>query len=223
LLVCFLFVRCPQARAAALYNNTSLTGAVVGINPQGLFDEVLIPSSIDPSGAAIAITQVTVGVNFSPGTGNFKLWAAGANNDTSPAGTPFLISSQTVTSAGFFSGLVTFGDGVTPMAVVTGNSAAVPGFVLLYLGLTSDNVLAESWQWANGPSTNLPTAYFRSAPVPSPGIYLLFPDPGPGFPSDISFSLNVQGNPVPEPPALFVTGLAGVCAIWPIRRQMRPR
>ena len=177
LTMCFVFECLPGTQAAAIYNNTSLTGPVTGVGPTGLFDDVLIPSSLDPTGAPIAITEVTVDVNFAPWTANFGLWAAGANNDTSPAGTPFLLSSQTATSSVEFSGLVTFGNGVTPIGVVNVNSAAVPGFELLYLGLTSDNVLAESWNWANGPSTNLPTAYYRSTPVPSPGAWILYPPP----------------------------------------------
>jgi hypothetical protein len=227
LTVCFVFQCCPCTQAGVIYSNTSLTGPATAVLSTGLFDDVLIPSSLDQADGAIAITQVTVGVNFSAGPADFSLWATGANNDSSPAGTPFLLASQTVVSPG----LVTFGNGVTPMAVVKVNSTAVPGFELLYLGLTSNNAVGESWQWASGPNSHLPTAYFRSDPVGSPGTTTYFPvTAGPGFPSDISYYVNVQGfavpdqgNAVPEPSSLSFVGIGGVCGVWLTRRQIRRR
>lgn len=205
----------PYSQADVLYNNTSLAGPATGVDSLGLFDDVLIPDALDPSNAPIAITQVTVFVAFSPGIGNFSLWAAGANDDTSPMGTPFLLSSQTVPSSLPFQGPLTFGDGINPIGIVDVNSTAVPGFELLYLGLTSDNALGESWDWANGPSLNLPTAYMRTTPVPSPGSYFVYPLNGFPF-TDDSLYLSVQGNPVagnasPEPSTLC---LAGLCCAW---------
>jgi hypothetical protein len=60
------------------------------------------------------------------------------------------------------------------------STATVSGFESLYLGLTSDNASAERWPWANGPSTNLPTAYYRSTAVLSASTYISYRAPGPG-------------------------------------------
>ena len=71
-LICWLAV---PAAADLLYDNTNLTLAVSGIGPltqcgpggciQGIgvqFDDVLVPLARDPSGAPLAIQEVTVGV-----------------------------------------------------------------------------------------------------------------------------------------------------------------
>lgn len=45
--VCLVFGYCPRSQAAALYNNTSLSGPTTTVNPTGLFDDVLIPAALE--------------------------------------------------------------------------------------------------------------------------------------------------------------------------------
>jgi hypothetical protein len=219
----FLLLNCTGIRAGVLYNNSTLSGPGTGFVGVTLFDDVLIPSSLNPSHAPLAITRVTVGINFVGGTATFNLWDTAANNAAAPVGTPTLLSTTTVTLAGINSLQVVFGDGNTPLGVLNTNASAVPGFDLLYLGLSSPLVLGQTWQWADGPSTNLPTAY-----VFSDGTYQL-EVVGPPFPPNISYNLIVEGNPVPEanpvPEPLsqvFVTtGLLGWLALRRLKSQRR--
>jgi hypothetical protein len=81
------------------------------------------------------------------------------------------------------------------------------------MGLSSAPIaLGQSWQWADSPSTNLPTAYLFSG-----GSYQL-QVVGPRFPPTILYNLIVEGNPVPEPVSqVFVT--TGLLAWLALRRR----
>jgi len=208
-MICLELGSGPCAQASVLYSNTSLTGPIIGIGSSGLFDDVLIPSSLDPKNYAIALTRVTVAVNPPVGTSVLDLWWTRANDDTTPGDTPVLVASSLITASDSLPTLIRFGDGVTPVAIVGVNSTAVTGFQLMYLGLTG----SASWLYASGPSTHLSTAYVRSTPPPAPGAYFpILPSQVPF--DDISFYLDVQGFPIPEPSSVTLMDIGVVCFLF---------
>src|SRR5271169_4318028 len=95
-----LLLNCTSLHAGVLYNNSTLSGPATGFQGVTLFDDVLIPSSLNPSDAPLAITRVTVGINTGAGTQTFDLWGAAANDSAAPTGTPTLLSTTTVTLTG---------------------------------------------------------------------------------------------------------------------------
>jgi hypothetical protein len=184
-------------RIAHLYSNTESTSAVSvpGANSV-LIDDVLVPVARNPSNLPLAITSVTVVVNGTPGdTGALSLWLYPVQRqDGSPGFARTLIGTTIVSYDGAFHP-VTFGNRSNPLLTVVPNFAAAPGFGLFFLGLSSGEHGA-GWLWADGPDVNQPTAYAHNLDV---NRIIRFSSSGPPFPSHISYSLDVQGTPVPEP------------------------
>ena len=92
------------------------------------------------------------------------------------------------------------------------NLAANPGYGLFYVGLTS-NVTAD-WQWASGPDFNLPTAYFYS----SFGNQVFLGTSNSSI--NLSFALQIQGNPAPEPSTALLGALIPILC-WCRRATQR--
>ncbi len=205
--VAFLFC-CLAVPAAAdlLYDNTNLTQAVSGIGPltqcgpggcmQGIsiyFDDVLVPLARDPTGAPLAIQQVTVGVGGPPGLNSFGLWTIPVLPNGSPALPPQQVAVANVMIGPSGTQNLTFGNGAATIFTVQPDFTADPGYGLFYIGLNSSTVGA-GWLWANGPDFNLPTAYFYNGPANQ----LFLNTSPPGFPSNLSFAVQIQGVVVPE-------------------------
>jgi hypothetical protein len=202
-----------------LYSNTTLTNAITGIGPVGsslgiVIDDVLVPVARDPAGLPLDLTQITVGVGGAPtappgGAITFSLWTFPVLPDGSPGLPQQSIGTQDQTFVtGPFQNLA-FGDGTSTLATVQPNLTAVPGYGLFYIGLSAS--ATAGWSWANGPDFNLPTAYFYNGSTNT--IYL--DTPAPGFPSNESFYLQIEGTPVPEPSLWpILAGLiAGFCGL----------
>jgi hypothetical protein len=216
LLMCSLAL---PAAADVLYDNTVLTNAVTGIGPittcgpsgctqsVGIsIDDVLIPVARDPGGLPVSLTQVTVGVSGDPGTTpTFSLWDFPVLPDGSPGLPQQLIATKDLTFTNGDVQNLAFGDGSSPIATLQPNTGAVPGYGLLYLGLSAS--ITADWAWANGPDFNLPTAWFYNGF--STTIYL--DTSPPNFPPNFSYDLRVEGETLPEPSLLLP--LAGLLAV----------
>jgi hypothetical protein len=214
----------PVSADLLLYNNTILTSTITSIGPGQScgpvcvpaphieFDDVLVPVTLYPAGDALDITQVSVTVDAFPPSGGslLDLWSFPSLTGGSPTLPPTLVASFTTHASG--AQTVVFGNGVTPLFTVQPNLTAVPGYGLFYLGLESSTP-GDSWEWANGPSYNLPTAY--DFDVLSNQIFLNT-SPGTPFPPNVSYSLEVQGEfvpPVPEPGSLLLLVTAVVLTL----------
>lgn len=195
---------------STLYNNTTDTNAASGlVASQALiiFDDVLVPSMRDPSGAPLAITKATVEVSGSVGdTTSFSLWTAPMLSTGVPSGAPILVATQTFTFTSSFQQL-TFGNGSTALFTVNPNATAQPGSLLIYMGLSAAPGPVVDWSWADGPDANLPTAYTYNFTADT---YFLNTS-SPPFPAHVSYSLSLEGNAVPEPSTLCLL-LSGVVA-----------
>lgn len=208
------------ALSNTIYDNTTLTGAGTSISSNEIIilDDVLVPSSRDPSHVPISIKSITVDVGGAVGqSGQFSIYLFPVNSNGVPDGAPVLINTTfaTFTSP---SQLVTFGSGASTLFTVNPNFTAKPGFGLFYLGLVSSSIGA-GWQWANGPDMNLPTAYSYQI---SSGNFVLLTSGGPPFPPNFSTYISIAGAPVPEPSTVFLfgTGTAFLVA-WGYRGRRR--
>jgi hypothetical protein len=220
----FLCCLALPASAGLLYNNTNLTDAVTGIGPittcgpsgctPGIgitFDDVLVPLARDPGGLPLNIQEVAVGIGGIPGDDvTFALWSFPLLADGSPTVPPQQIATAEVLigPSGFQN--ITFGDNSSTLLTVQPNLTANPGYGLFYLGLSASTV--ADWSWANGPDFNLPTAYFYNAPTNQ-----IFLDTSPpGFPSNLSYAIEIHGTPVPESPSMVT--LLALCSVLLVRR-----
>lgn len=219
LLVCWLAM---PAMADLLYDNTNLTHASSGIGPisqctpagcvQGLgvvLDDVLVPMARDPLDLPLEIQQVTVGISGSPGQStDFTLWTAPVRADGSPNLPLQQVGTTAVTIGPSAFQNVTFGSGSSALFTVQPNFSTEPGFGLFYIGLSSSKT--ADWSWANGPDFNLPTAYFFD----SFAGRIFLDTSSPGFPPNLSFAVEIEGNVVPEPSAVALLGTVITLLCW---------
>jgi hypothetical protein len=201
-----------------IYENTILSGAASGLTGSDRtiqIDDVLIPSSRNPFNLPIAINSITVGLLATPGdSGQFSIYLFPVKSDGTPDPNFVLIDTLSVTFSSPFQ-LVTFDGGSRALFTVNANFAAQPGFGLFYIGLAAGSIPAADWVWANGPDTNLPTAYLDN--LTAGQIFLnTSPPPFPPF----SFYLKIDGAAVPEPSSLFLLG-AGMLVLAGILLRVR--
>jgi hypothetical protein len=204
-------VSCSTVSGATIYNNTIDTNAstgLVGSQAEIVFDDVLVPSARDPLGLPLAITKATVEVSgFVGDTTSFSLWTAPLLSTGIPFGAPILVATQPLTFTSNFQQL-SFGDGSAVLFTVNPNATAQPGYLLFYMGLSAASPGPPvDWSWADGPDANLPTAYTYNFTV---NTYFLDTS-SPPFPPNVSYSLSLEGNVVPEP-STFCLVLLGVVA-----------
>lgn len=223
LLVAVMLLAASTAYSGTIYDNTILSGAVSGLTGSARtiqIDDVLVPSSRDPSQLPIAINSLTLGLQAMPGdTGEFSLYLYSVRSDGTPAPNPALIETKSVTFPSFFQ-LVTFGSGSGKLFTVEPDFTAQSGFGLFYLGLEARSISAASWAWADGPDANLPTGYLDNSAARQ--IFLNY-SPGSPFPPNFSFYMQIDGAPIPEPSqvayGLVILLVSGVWAISGGRRE----
>jgi hypothetical protein len=215
LFVSVTLVAGTTALGATIYDNTVLSGAASGLTGSDRtiqVDDVLVPTSRDPSHLPIAIDSITLGLQAMPGdSGVFSIYLYSVQSDGAPAPHPMLIDTLAVTFPTFYQ-RVTFQSDSGPLLTVDPDFTTQPGFGLFYIGLEAGAILAANWAWADGPDTNLPTAYLDN--ITASHIFLNT-SPGPFFPPSFSFYMEIEGAPIPEPSQIafdLVIVLAG--GVW---------
>jgi hypothetical protein len=207
-----------------IYNNTILSGAGTGLTGSERsiqIDDVLVPSSRNPSNLPLAINSITLELMATPGaSGQFSLYLFPVKSDGAPDPNFTLIDTKSVTFTSSVQ-LVTFGNGPGTLFTVDPNFAVQPGFGLFYIGLAASSIPAADWMWANGPDANLPTAYLDNLTA---GQIFLNTSPGPPFPPNYSFYMAVDGSPVPEPATLLLmaSGLVALMRVSHLHGKNRP-
>lgn len=191
-----------QANPITLYSNTQDTLTATGFggtNRSVLIDDVLVPTSRNPLGRPLAITSVSVLVSGLPGEEDeLSLWHYPVERDGTPGFARTLVDTVSVTLPSPFPfSVVRFGDGSTPLFTVSPDYSIEPGFGSLFLGIGSSGVM--DWQWADGPDVNRPSAYNHRLDIDR---IFLNTSPGPPFPPHVSYYLEIEGSPVPEPSTL---------------------
>src|SRR6266851_2356505 len=208
LLVAAMLLPPATAFSGTIYNNTVLSGPATGLTGSDRtiqIDDVLVPSSRDPSHLPLAIKSITVDLSATPGqSGRFSIYSFAVKSDGTPAPNPVLLDTMFVTFTSPFQ-LVTFGSGSGTLFTVNPDFIVQPGFGLFYIGLEASSILAADWLWANGPDANLPTAYLDNITA---GQIFLNTSPGPPFPPNVSFYMQLDGAPVPEPASIMLFGTA---------------
>ena len=221
LLVAAMLLLPTAAFSGTLYNNTMLSGAASGLTGGDRtiqIDDVLVPSSRDPSHLPLAINSITLDLSAAPGqSGRFSIYLFPVKSDGTPAPNPLLLDTALVTFTSPFQ-LVTFGNGSVTFFTVAPNFTVQPGFGLFYIGLEASAIPAADWLWANGPDANLPTAYLDNITA---GQIFLNTSPGPPFPPNVSFYVTIDGAPVPEPASIVLVGTA--LFVLNVLRYRRPQ
>ena len=120
-----------------IYSNTSLTGAVTALSTDFIvMDDVLVPSSRDPSHGPLSINSITVHITVGAGgvgtSTQFGIYLFPVNSDGTPIGSPALVGNTSVTFTSS-SQLVTFGGAGATLFKVNPNFTAQPGFGLFTL------------------------------------------------------------------------------------------
>ena len=223
LLIVGTLLSATTAFGDTIYNNTIPSGAASGLTGSQrtiLIDDVLVPSSRNPSNFALAINSITVELSAAPGdSGQFSLYLFPVKSDGTPAPNFALIDTTSVVFTSSLQ-LVTFGTGAGTLFTVDPNFTAQPGFGLFYVGLSASSIPAADWVWANGPDANLPAAYLDNLTADQ---IFLNTSPGSPFPSNVSYYMAIDGSPVPEPSsvALMLGGIGLLLGM--IRKRMAHR
>ena len=208
LLVAAMLLLTATASSGTIYSNIILSGPVTGLTGSDRtiqIDDVLVPSSRDPFHLPLAINSITVDLSAVPGqSGRFSIYSFAVKSDGTPAPNPVLLDTMLVTFTSPIQ-LVTFGSGSGTLFTVNPDFTAQPGFGLFYIGLEASSIPAAGWLWANGPDANLPTAYLDNITA---GQIFLNTSPGPPFPPNVSFYMQIDGAPVPEPASIMLFGTA---------------
>ena len=101
LLVAAMLLLPTAAFSGTLYNNTMLSGAASGLTGGDRtiqIDDVLVPSSRDPSHLPLAINSITLDLSAAPGqSGRFSIYLFPVKSDGTPAPNPLLLDTALVT------------------------------------------------------------------------------------------------------------------------------
>ena len=137
-----------QFFSGTIYSNTILSGPVTGLTGSDRtiqIDDVLVPSTRDPSHPPLAINSITVDLSAVPGqSGRFSIYSFAVKSDGTPAPNPVLLDTMFVTFTSPFQ-LVTFGSGSGTLFTVNPDFTAQPGFGLFYINLEASSIPAAGW------------------------------------------------------------------------------
>jgi hypothetical protein len=121
LLIVGTLLSATTAFGDTIYNNTIPSGAASGLTGSQrtiLIDDVLVPSSRNPSNFALAINSITVELSAAPGdSGQFSLYLFPVKSDGTPAPNFALIDTTSVVFTSSLQ-LVTFGTGAGTLFTV---------------------------------------------------------------------------------------------------------
>src|SRR5713226_9709027 len=101
LLLAAMLLLPATAFGGTIYSNIILSGPVTGLTGSDRtiqIDDVLVPSSRDPSHLPLAIDSITVDLSAAPGqSGRFSIYSFAVKSDGTPAPTPVLLDTMFVT------------------------------------------------------------------------------------------------------------------------------
>jgi len=200
-----------------LYANTNLKDAVTSVaHPFVVIDDVLIPTALDPARRPLAITRVGIRGRVFSDTA-LELWNYKPASGSPDAASARLVGRQPVALLPSLSlQNVSFGNGLKTLFTASPDFSVVPGFGLLFIGLSTDPLPTGTgfpqWAFADGPSENRSTAFLH---LREQGTMLELTSPGEPFPPHFSFWMTVEGSvapgPTPEPATLAFLGIG--CAV----------
>src|SRR5713101_474932 len=167
LLVAAMLLPPATAFSGTIYNNTVLSGPATGLTGSDRtiqIDDVLVPSSRDPSHLPLAITSITLDLSAVPGqSGRFSIYLFPVKSDGTPAPNPVLLDTALVTFTSPFQ-LVTFGNGSGTLFTVAPDFTAQPGLGLFYIGLEASYIPAVVGQWTRRElADGIPRQHHRGA------------------------------------------------------------
>jgi len=211
------------------YANTDLTGPATSVaHPFVVIDDVLIPTALDPARRPLAITRVGIRGRVFSDTA-LELWNYTPTDGAPAAASARLVSRQPVPLLPSLSlQNVSFGSGSKTLFTASPDFSVVPGFGLLFIGLSTDPLPTGTgfpqWAWANGPSENRSTAFLH---LREQGTMLELKSPGDPFPPNFSLWMTVEGSvapgPTPEPATLALLGIGCAAAASFARSQRTVR
>ena len=205
-----------MANAAILYSNSNAILPLVGDQSISgtngvILDDALVDNVFDPTFQPLAITSATFGIIRDPGAPAVTL--TGYFGSTTSAYPQFPNLNTPISSFGSISlpayiGAsstvvpVTIGDGSSTLFTVTPEFTDQPGSGEFAVGLHfSTHAAGNSWAVAshNSVSANLDGAWDYTISTSTADPYAL--------PQYTTFSMVLEGNPVPEPTSLALAGL----------------
>jgi hypothetical protein len=202
---------------AVFYANTNAKEAVTSLaHPFVVIDDVLVPTVLDPARRPLAITRVGIRGRVFSDTA-LELWNYTPTNGAPDATSARLVGRQPVALLPSLSlQNVSFGNGSKALFTAIPDFSVVPGFGLLFIGLSTDPLPAGTgfpqWAFADGPSENRSTAFLH---LRERGTVLELNSPGEPFPPNVSFWMTVEGAvapaPTPEPATFTFLGIG--CAV----------